>query len=75
MTQTMPRDPVMLLSFINLKLRDYYSDLESNECELVELRWMSLKPVIQSEVGQKNKYHRKIHITICKTDSHWEFAV
>ena len=24
-----PRDPVMLLSFINLKLRDYYSDIEA----------------------------------------------
>lgn len=24
-----PKDPVMLLSFINLKLRDYYTDLES----------------------------------------------
>lgn len=24
-----PKDPVMLLSFINLKLRDYYADLES----------------------------------------------
>ena len=23
-----PKDPVMLLSFLNLKLRDYYSDLE-----------------------------------------------
>ena len=23
-----PKDPVMLLSFINLKLRDYYSDLD-----------------------------------------------
>lgn len=23
-----PQDPVMLLSFANLKLRDYYSDLE-----------------------------------------------
>lgn len=23
-----PNDPVMLLSFVNLKLRDYYSDLE-----------------------------------------------
>lgn len=23
-----PQDPVMLLSFVNLKLRDYYSDLE-----------------------------------------------
>lgn len=24
----LPQDPVMLLSFINLKLRDYYSSLE-----------------------------------------------
>ena len=24
-----PKDPVMLLSFINLKLRDYYSDFET----------------------------------------------
>lgn len=23
-----PKDPIMLLSFINLKLRDYYSSLE-----------------------------------------------
>ncbi|MCI8372929.1 MAG: DUF4250 domain-containing protein [Lachnospiraceae bacterium] len=25
----MPKDPVMLLSFVNMKLRDYYQDLES----------------------------------------------
>ena len=24
-----PNDPVMLLSFVNLKLRDYYSDLRT----------------------------------------------
>jgi hypothetical protein len=29
MIQNMPKDPAMLLSFINLKLRDYYSSLES----------------------------------------------
>ena len=29
MIQTMPKDPAMLLSFINLKLRDYYSSLDS----------------------------------------------
>ena len=23
-----PKDPVMLLSYVNLKLRDYYADLE-----------------------------------------------
>ena len=38
-----PKDPVMLLSFINLKLRDYYSDLEKlcddmdiSEAEIIE---------------------------------------
>lgn len=25
----MPNDPVMLLSYVNLKLRDYYSNLEA----------------------------------------------
>lgn len=24
-----PKDPVMLLSFLNLKLRDYYADLDA----------------------------------------------
>lgn len=31
-----PRDPVMLLSFVNLKLRDYYDSLEAM-CEDMEL--------------------------------------
>lgn len=31
-----PKDPVMLLSFVNLKLRDYYSDLETM-CEDLEV--------------------------------------
>ncbi|MBE5865323.1 MAG: DUF4250 domain-containing protein [Lachnospiraceae bacterium] len=31
-----PKDPVMLLSFINLKLRDYYSNLDSL-CEDLDL--------------------------------------
>ena len=31
-----PRDPVMLLSFMNLKLRDYYDSLEAM-CEDMEL--------------------------------------
>lgn len=25
----MPKDPVMLLSFVNMKLRDFYKDIES----------------------------------------------
>lgn len=31
-----PKDPVMLLSFVNLKLRDYYNSLEQL-CEELEL--------------------------------------
>jgi len=31
----MPKDPVMLLSYINLKLRDYYSSLDAL-CEDVD---------------------------------------
>lgn len=33
-----PKDPVMLLSFVNLKLRDYYKGLEQlcEECEELE---------------------------------------
>ncbi len=31
-----PKDPVMLLSFVNLKLRDYYSNLDEM-CEDLDL--------------------------------------
>ena len=43
MSETLPNDPVMLLSFINLKLRDYYAslaelceDLNADRAELEE---------------------------------------
>lgn len=39
-----PKDPVMLLSFVNLKLRDYYKDLESL-CDDLD--------VSQSEIEEK----------------------
>ena len=29
MYDQLPKDPVMLLSFVNLKLRDYYSSLDA----------------------------------------------
>ena len=32
----LPKDPMMLLSFVNLKLRDFYSSLDSM-CEDMEL--------------------------------------
>lgn len=34
--QQIPKDPVMLLSFVNLKLRDYYKDVDSL-CEALDL--------------------------------------
>ena len=37
-----------------------YSAIKRNTLESVLMRWMNLEPIIQSEVGQKNKY--KYHI-------------
>lgn len=39
-----PKDPVMLLSFLNLKLRDFYADLD-NLCDDLD--------VDKSEIEQK----------------------
>ena len=43
---------------------EYYSAIERNKFESVELRLMNLQPVRQSEVNQivKNKYHILMHI-------------
>ena len=43
---------------------EYYSVIKRNKCESVELRWMNLELVIQSEVNQKekNKYCVLMHI-------------
>ena len=43
---------------------EYYSAIDRNEFELVELRWMNLEFVIQSEVSQKekNKYRILMHL-------------
>ena len=43
---------------------DYYSVIKMNEIESVEVMWMNLESIIQSEVQQKekNKYHILTHI-------------
>ena len=43
----------MKLSYIYTM--EYYSAIKRSECESVELRWMNLESVIQSEVSQKEK--------------------
>ena len=37
--------------------------IQWSECESVLVRWMSLEPVIQSEVSQKER--KKYHILMC----------
>ena len=43
---------------------EYYSAIKRNTSESVLMRWMNLKPIIQSEVSQKerDKYHILMHI-------------
>ena len=43
---------------------EYYSAIKRNAFESVLTRWMSLEPIIQSEVNQKekDKYHILTHI-------------
>lgn len=47
-----PKDPVMLLSFLNLKLRDYYKSLE-DLCEDLDLNQEEL---VQTLEGIDYKY-------------------
>ena len=39
---------------------EYYSAIRKNTFESVLMRWMKLKPIIQSEVSQKDKEHYSI---------------
>ena len=50
---------------------EYYSVLKKNAFESVLMRWMNLKPIIQSEVSQKekNKYHILKHTYRIQKDS------
>ena len=43
---------------------EYYSAFKRNEFESILVGWMNLKPVIQSEVSQKekDKYHILMHM-------------
>ena len=38
----------------------YYSAIKKNSFESVLMRWMTLEPIIQSEVSQKDKDHYNI---------------
>lgn len=42
-----PKDPVMLLSYVNLKLRDYYSNLEAM-CDDLDISKAELEEKLKS---------------------------
>ena len=44
--------------------KEYHSALKRNAFESALMRWMNLEPIIQSEIGQKekDKYHILLHI-------------
>lgn len=44
---SIPKEPVMLLSFINLKLRDYYSNLDEL-CEDLQLERAELEEKLKT---------------------------
>ena len=43
---------------------EYYSAIKRNAFESVLMRWMNLKPIIQSEVSykEKDKFHILVHV-------------
>ena len=48
---------------------EYYSNIKKNTFESVLMRWMKLGPIIQSEVGQKEKHQYSI-LTHTHTHTH-----
>lgn len=50
-----PKDPVMLLSFVNLKLRDFYPNLDEM-CEMLEI---DQKELVEKLAGIDYHYDKK----------------
>lgn len=54
-----PQDPIMLLSFVNLKLRDYYPDPDSM-CEDLDISRVELEEKLKNAGyiydGERNQY-------------------
>lgn len=57
MGQNIPKDPIMLLGFINLKLRDFYSNFE-DLCDDMELDGEEIISKLES-IGYK--YDKEIN--------------
>ena len=52
---------------------EYYPAIKKNAFESVQMRWMKLEPIIQSEVSQKDKCCILMHIYRIKKNGTEEF--
>ena len=43
---------------------DYYLAIKKNTFESILMRWMKLEPIIQSEVGKKEKYQCSMEVKV-----------
>ena len=43
---------------------EYYSAIEKNAFESVLMRWMKMKPIIQSELSQKEEHQYSVFMDI-----------
>lgn len=53
-----PKDPVMLLSFMNLKLRDYYKSLE-DMCEDLDICQQEVEDILAGIQFHYDKEHNQ----------------
>lgn len=56
--QTLPKDPIMLLSFINMKLRDIYPSLDAL-CDDLEVDRASLEAKLKQAGYEYSEENRK----------------
>lgn len=56
--QTLPKDPIMLLSFINMKLRDIYPSLDAL-CDDLEVDRASLEATLGQAGYEYSEENRK----------------
>lgn len=62
MEYDLPKDPIILLGMINMKLRDFYNDMETL-CDDLELNFESIDKTLNTAGfvydQQTNQYHPK----------------
>lgn len=58
MNVNLPADPIMLMSFVNMKLRDYYPDLEAL-CEDMDISSEELINKLKAAGFEYDKEHNK----------------